>query len=88
VTSALARSSKIEPAKSEPAQQAPWKRRGSVAGESRFFWDRDHSPKEDHRQPFASSTFIAEAASFALRFWARTVIDRHAPNERRRDYQT
>jgi len=88
VTSTFARSSKIEPAISEPAQQAPWKPCGSVAGESRFFWDRDHSPKEDHRQSFAASTFIAEAAPIALRFRARKVIHRHAPNERRRDHQT
>jgi hypothetical protein len=87
VTSALARSSKIEPAKSEPAQQAPWKPCGPVAGEGRFFWDRDHSQMEGHRQPFASCKFIAEAASFTLRFWAKTVIDRHAPKERRKDYR-
>jgi hypothetical protein len=43
---------------------------------------------EGHRQPFAFCKFIAEAASFTLRFWAKTAMDRHAPNERRRDYQS
>jgi hypothetical protein len=46
---------------------------------------RSETGCSDHRQPFASTRFIAETATFPLRFRATRVMDRHAPIKRRKD---
>jgi uncharacterized protein DUF3489 len=49
---------------------------------------RARSPEKAHRQPFASSRFLAETATFPLRFRATGVMNRHAPTKRRKGFTT